>query len=813
MYMRVLGLLVLLSMEMQVPAQQFAGSLKLTILNETGQPLPQATVVLLKPDSSFVKTGVSDSAGIVLFTAFPPGIYRVQARHTGFKTVTTSLLDFSAGVNTPVAVTLKTEGTVMEDVTVTAKRPGIRFLPDKTVINPEASVTNAGASIMEVLEKSPGITVGRDGSISMKGKPQVMVLIDGKQTQLNGAELQAYLSGMNAAQVDVIELIDNPGAKYDAAGNAGIIHIKTKKNKQKGFNGSLNAGIGQGYLFKLNNSLNANYRAGKLNVYVNYSMRGGGERMWMYALRKYFNTAGADSLLLRQPNVNRSRINAHNIKAGIDFFATGKTTLGLAFTGNSNVRRISSYSTIDWMTPAYVIDSTIITSGTRNIEFKRNGINLNLRHSFNAESELLADFEYNRFGVTGDQQFETHLYAPGSTVFITQGIIPSDLDIYTAKLDYSQRVKKVLWEAGLKTARTKTDNIAAYSFYDGLTWQADPGRSNHFLYDEKIHAVYGSADMQAGKWHWQAGLRFEYTGYTANQLGNTVIKDSAFENNYRSLFPSGFVSYDADSSNTFTIRFGRRIDRPQFQNLNPFLVTINKYTFEGGNPFIRPQYTWNIDLQHSWKQVLTTSLSYSYLKDYFSQIFVLDSGSGNTNKNIMIYTRGNVGRFQSMGASASLQLPVTNWWNLNTSVVFTRKIIEGVVYKPIKATVNQVNISLNSQFQLGRGWVGEISGYYLSNSQIDLQETLTPQGEAGFGLSKQVLKGRGSVRLAVRDVFYTQNYSGYSRFQNSDEPFEVKWDSRVARLSFTWRFGKAMKPVKRSGGAASEETERVGSGN
>jgi iron complex outermembrane recepter protein len=787
-------------------------SVRITIFSETRVPLAAASAELLNADSSVLKVAVADSAGIAAFTGLEPGLYFVRIRHSGHRLQITrpiSLVNDSFYTET---VILLPQETLLQDVTVTGKKPLVRFLPDKTVINPEAAITNAGATVMDVLEKSPGITIGKDGTITMKGKPQVMVLIDGRQTQLNGAELQAYLSGMNAAQVDVIELIENPGARYDAAGNAGIINIKTKKNKQKGFNGSLSVALGQGYLFKNNNSLNLNYRIGKFNFYTNYSNRFAGERMDMYALRKYFNTAGADSLLLQQPNITRTRHNTHSIKAGVDFMTSAKTTLGLSFTGNLNKRRISSFSTIDWMSPLNVIDSTILTSGTRNIDFERAGFNVNARHSFNATSEVLVDFDYIRFGITGDQYFETQLSAPGSTVFANQGSIPSSLDITTAKLDYSKRFKKIVWEAGLKTAHTNTDNRAGYSFFDGTGWQADLSRSNHFLYDEKIHSVYSSLDAEQGKWHWQAGLRYELTSYKANQLGNAVIKDSAFEKNYGSLFPSAFVSYNADSSHTFTLRAGRRIDRPQFQNLNPFIVTINKYTFEGGNPFIRPQYTWNLELLHTYKEKLTTGISYSYLSDYFSQLFIIDSNSSNVNKNIIIYTRGNVGRFQTIGLSASLQQPVTSWWNLTAQVVYNHKIIEGVVWAPVKAIVNQVNININNQFQLGKGWAAELSGYYLSNSQIDLQETLTPQGEMGAGLSKQVLKGRGSLRLAVRDLFYTQNYSGYSKFQNSDEPFKIKWDSRVVRLSFNWRFGKAMKAVKRSGGGAVEEAERVGSG-
>ena len=781
-------------------------------MTETRTNLHDATVTLLTHDSSVVKNLFTDASGTALFNRLEAANYIIRVRLLGFKDYSSAidLLSKNEHVDTVIMVA---EHVMLQDVTVTSKKPLIQFLPDKTVINVEASITNAGTTVMEVLEKSPGIIVGRDGTINMKGKPSVMVLIDGKQTLLSGAELQAYLSGLSSSQVETIELIDNPGAKYDAAGNAGIINIRTKTIKQRGFNGSLSLSMGQGFYSKSNNSVNLNYRNGKFNVFTNYGVRLGYEKMNLYALRKYFDTNGNDSLLLEQPNFTKTKITSHNLKTGVDFFAGKKTTIGAVFTGNLTDRNIISESSIDWMSPSYEIDSTINTWGTRNIHFQRAGVNLNAKHNIDNNTELLADVDFIKFNIAADQDFQTQIDAPGSIVLANKGDLPSELNIFTAKLDYSKRSKNLLWEAGVKTARTNTDNLTQYYFYDGNTWQDDLSRSNHFLYDERIHSAYGSLDAEKSKWHWRAGLRYELTNYKANQLGNTVIKDSAFQKKYGSLFPSGFASYNIDSNNSITLRFGRRIDRPQFQNLNPFLVTINKYTFEGGNPFIKPQYTWNIEMIHTYKQMLSTAVSYSYLKDYFSQIFIIDSNSSNVNKNIIIYTRGNVGTFHNIGLTVSFQLPVTKWWNVTSVVIYNHKIIKGVVWAPIKVAIDQVNVSLNNQFRFKNGWAAEITGYYLSKSQIDLQEYLTPQGEAGAGISKQILKNKGTLRLNIRDIFYTQNYSGYSTFQNSDEPFKIKWDSRVIRLTFNWRFGKAMKAIKRSGGGSDEETNRVGTGN
>lgn len=794
-------------------AQSQGKTARIIVVTEQQKPFSGANVQLLNTDSTLIKLQVSDKSGVAEFNNLSANNYLVQVSHTGFQPVIIDIKNLQQNGGLDRVVILSPATGMLNNVSVTTKKQFIEFAPDKTVVNVDAGITNAGTSVMDVLEKSPGVTVGRDGTISMKGKPQVMVLIDGKQTQLSGADLQTYLSGISASQIDVIELIDNPGAKYDASGNSGIINIKTKKLRQIGFNGSLSVSLGHGFYAKSNNSLILNYRNGRVNVFINYGKGLVREMMKMYTLRKYFDQNRNDSLLLQQPNKTKTKISADNIKAGLDFFVSNNTTIGLAFTGAYSDRRTSSVSTIDWMTPDFIIDSTINTWGSRFVDFRRSGVNVYGNHTFSNKDVLSMDVDLISFKINGGQFFETQLSIPGSITYATNGDVPSTLDIFTAKLDYTKRFKQYLWEGGMKTAHTKTNNLAEYSFNNGQGWFDDLSRSNHFLYDERISSVYSSLSTDAKKWQFQGGLRYENTSYKANQLGNAVVKDSAFKKEYGNLFPSAFITYHADSSNSFTFRFGRRIDRPQFQHLNPFIITINKYTFEGGNPYIMPQFTWNFELVHNFKQLISTGISYSYLRDYFSQIFVIDSNSSNVNKNVIIYTRGNVGSFKSFGATVTLQLPVTKWWSLTSVAVYTHKIIKGVVWEPIEARVHQLNISANNQFQFKKGWTAELSGYFQSNSQIDLQESLTPRGEMGFGVSKQIMKGKGTLRLNVRDILYTQNYSGYSLFQNSDEPFKVKWDSRVARISFTWRFGKAMKAVKRSSGGATEETERVGTGN
>ncbi len=809
--MRTAILLLLLTVFYCQVIAQDKRTIRITVLNEQKNTLPGSTVYLLGADSVAIRSAAAGLSGVFEFTDVNAGKYLIKASQAGYNNGYSALIDMEKNVSFSTIITLTAKNNQLNEVTVVSKKPAIQFLADKTVINPEATISNAGATVMDVLEKSPGITVNKDGSIIMKGKPSVTVLIDGKLTQLSGADLQAYLSGIPASQIDVVELIENPGAKYDASGNAGIINIKMKANKVKGFNGSLNLSAGKGVYNKTGNSLNLNYRNGKLNWFLNYGQRASNEFQEIWTLRRYVNRNNQDSALLEQPNFGKNLQVGQNIKTGFDLFLNKKTTLGLVFTGGIFNRRAKSYSDIKWMDPNYKLDSTISTSGENNRKFNRGGVNINGKFKLNESSELAADLDYVSFNINGDQQYQTQLIAPGSDVLFTKGNIPSRLKIFTAKFDYTKRYKKLVLETGLKTAYNKTDNLAEYYLQTNSNgWQPDLSRSNHFLYNESISAAYASVDADKGKWHWQAGLRYEYTFYKARQLGNALVKDSAFTNNYGSLFPTAFASYQVDSNNSITFRAGRRIDRPPFQQLNPFLTILNKYTFEGGNPFIRPQYTWNIAVAHTYKQMLTTEFSYSYLKDYFSQIFIIDSNSSNVNKNIIIYTRGNVGSFQNFGITETFQYPLAKWWNITAVAVYNYKIIKGVVWAPLEARISQLNMSINNQFQFKKGWSFELSGYYQTRSQIDLQEWLEPQGEMNIGVAKQILQKKGTLRLSIRDLTYFQNYSGYSTFQNSVEPFTIKWDSRVVRMSFSWRFGKTMKAVSRSEGGAADEINRVG---
>ena len=704
------------------------------------------------------------------------------------------------GAQTPAADTLST-------ITVRGRPLPFRQLPGKMIVNVDAGITNAGATVMEVLEKSPGISISKDGSISLKGRPNVLVLLDGKPAYVSGTDLVTLLNGMSAAQIDQIEIMDNPPAGYDAAGSAGVINIKTKKSRQQGFNGSVSLSYGQGRYAKTNNSLVLNYRTGKWNTYLTYSINANRNFTDMYALRRYFQTDGKTlTALLDQPSYFRADSYTHTLKSGVDYFISPKTTVGVGLTGLLLDKDSRSTGDARWKDAAGVTDSVIDTKSDNKTHWKSGGVNFNWRTVFDASRELTADIDWLVYHLGNEQSFQNTLSGPGGYTEFIQGNLPSDLHIFSAKVDYAQALfGKARLTAGWKTSHVTTDNVADYLYKKDSGWVQDLGKTNHFLYTENIQALYGNLEEKAGRWEMQAGLRYEHTGYAANQLGNAVRKDSAFSRGYNDLFPTAVLTYKLDSQHVFTLNAGRRIDRPAFQKLNPFVFVINKYTLYEGNPYYRPQYTWNMELSHEYKDILITTLGYSVTKDYFSQIFFTDSNG------TIIYTEGNLRKMENLSLSVSGQLSPLPFWSLNLQANLDYKKLEGTVWNDRKARMLQITLNMNNQFRFKKGWAAELSGFF-TGKELELQEITDPTGQLSVGVSKQVFRNRGAIKLNFRDVFYTQAMKGLTTFQQANEYFKLTRDTRVCTISFTYRLGKPLKTNPARQGGASDEIKRITSG-
>lgn len=815
---KIISLLLIITCSLLSQAQTTNGKITGRVIDGNQKVIESATITLIKAaDSSIAKMGAAGKDGSFEFEGIAEGMYRVLVSAIGHKKSYSDAFEINT---TNISVSLKTIELIpvskdLAAVTVTGRKPLIEQHIDRTVINVEAAVSNVGATALEVLEKSPGITVDKDGSISLKGKQGVQVFIDGKPSYLSGTDLVNLLKNMNANQLDQIEIMTNPPAKYDAAGNSGIINIKTKKNKTKGFNGSATAGYSQGVYARTNESLNLNYRNGSYNAFMNYSFNKNNGFQELDIHRTYRETDGktVKALFDQVAFMPNSNIN-NNLKFGMDFFVSKKTTLGFVATGFLNPENHRNYNTSYLKDANNEIDSIVKSTSTDKNKWKNAGVNLNFRHQLDSTGrELTADLDYSKYSSSDNQYFMNASFTPdwakkGETDL--KSILPVAINIYSGKLDYTHPLKKeARLEAGIKSSYVNTDNAANYFNVIGGADEVDYDKTNRFQYKENINAAYINYNKQFKKFGVQAGLRFENTNYNGHQLGNAQRPDldSSFTKTYNNLFPTVFVSYNASKNNQFGLSVGRRIDRPAYQDLNPFLFFLDNYTYQAGNPFLQPQYTNNVELSHTFKGFLITTVNYSRTKNFFTETFEQKDYA-------TIVRQGNIGVRQNAGISISAQVPFTKWWSGSLYGNYNYNYFNGILYgEQLKISGSNVLFNVNNQFSFSKGWSAELSGFYRTKG-IEGQVLIMPLGQASAGVSKQVLKGKGSVRVNIRDIFHTNQAKGTIDFQQTEAQFKNIRDTRVAGISFTYRFGKPLKGLQnnRKKGGADDEQNRVKAG-
>jgi hypothetical protein len=798
---------------------QTAANIHGSVSEEGRTPLEAASIALTKDgDSTAFKMGQSDRSGRFVFESVPAGHYHLFVTAVGHESFSGSSFTVTAGkknLELP-AIVLKKENNELQAVAVVGKKSFIEQKTDRMVVNVDASPANAGSTAMDVLEKTPGVSVDKDGNISLKGKQGVTVMIDDKPTYMTAAQLASYLNNLPASALDQIEVMTNPSAKYDAAGNSGIINIKTKKNKARGFNGSLTLTHTQSRYAKPGGSLNLNYRTGKTNFFFN-----GGFNRWkgwhdLDINRNYLNVGDKQiNSIFTQHTHMQYTSPSFNFKTGMDYFMDDKTTLGFVLSGYQSDDKNESQSYITLKDAHNVPDSLVNTFGNINGRWQNISVNLNFRRKFDSlGTELTADADYVRYNSKNSQYYINDTYDPDMNPVsqtLLSGDLPSVINIYTFKTDFTHPFQKDFkLEAGLKTSYVATDNQANYYNIESNVYVPDSSKSNYFVYHENINAGYINLTKKYRKWNFQAGLRVENTNYSGHQFGNrytAVSHDSSFTRSYVSAFPTVFVSYQLNEKNQFTANFGRRIDRPDYGDLNPFLFFLDQYTYQSGNPYLQPQYTTNFEISHTYHNALTTTLNYSNTRNFFSETFEQQDHA-------TIVRNGNIGRRENAGASVSLHLPVTKWWTTILYANVNYNHFSGMLYGEnldVSATTFMGN--LNNQFSFGKGWNAELSGWYRS-AGIEGQVLIRPMGQASAALVKKILKDKGSVKLGIRDIFYTQQAKGKIDFQQTQATFHNTRDSRQVSLTFTYRFGKPIQGQQnnRHTGGASEEANRVKTG-
>ncbi|WP_317046645.1 outer membrane beta-barrel protein [Mucilaginibacter gotjawali] len=792
---------------------QTGGKITGSVLDEAKKPLDGATVILLlAKDSTVISSQLVNRDGSFAFQNLKDNTYLIRATYIGYKNYQGSNVVVSGQkpVDLPAFI-LTAAGKTLNEVAVTAKKSFIQQKIDRTVVNVGALISNTGTNALEVLQKTPGVQVDADGNITFKGKSGVMVMIDDKPTYLSAANLATYLRSLPASSLDQIELMDNPPAKYDAAGNAGVINIKTKKNTIKGFHAVLGGNYAQGFYGRNSENANLNYRTGKVNLFANLAYDE--EHTWrrLEIDRDYLDANGNRTSSLKDISYFRPTNYNTNIKAGIDFYASPKTTWGIVYTGDISRDHDNSpvYSLLYGQNGG--LDSTITTLNTSRNKFGSNGINLNYTHKFDSLGrELTFDLDYIRDISGGNQLFVNNSYLPDGTLTNSTTLnddLPSTINIYSAKADYAHPLKgKAKLEAGIKSSYVNTDNAANYfNVVNGVN-TIDYSKTNRFLYKENINAAYVNFNKNFGRFAIQTGLRVENTNGDGHQLGNAQRADSSFVNHYTDLFPTAYFSYNLDTAghNVLVASYGRRVGRPNYGSLNPFTFFVDEFTQFSGNPFLKPQFTDNYKLAYSFRSLFTIALAYNYTADVQGETI-------HRNGDVFISTQGNIGQQKTLDLSVNTNFQPTKWWSVNLYAEVYKNTYQGAFYT---GYLNQSQVTVsgngNNQFTLSPTWSAELSGFFDTGGTYGQFVTL-PKGMLNAAIQKKIWNNKATIKLTMQNILQSFSPSGtITNIADARASFHNTLDTQVARLAFTYSFGKsANTPQKRETGGADSEQSRA----
>ena len=795
-------------LSINVKAQQISGITQ----DDQGKPLAGSSISLKKSkDSAVIKLAVSNPAGNYAFTGVPAGAYFISVSHIGYAPRNSVLFETKEDSLTRVpAISLTRISADLKEVVVTSQKPPVEVKADKIILNVEGSINAVGQDALELLRKSPGVTVDKDNNLSLSGKNGVQIYIDGKPTPLSGNDLSEYLKTIQSASIESIEIISNPGARYEAAGNAGIINIKLKKNRSFGTNGSVNAGYNIGTYSKYNGGFSLNHRDRNINVFGNYSYNHNPIEYISGLHREQLDT------LFDQHSTIKNTNNSHNFKAGLDYFVNKKSTLGLMVNGtfSDNSFRTNSSTPISYI-PTGQLDRVLIANNRSNGRRDNTNVNGNYRYADTSGHELNVDADYGAYWITNNQWQPNVYYDPAGKPLdsITYNMLsPSTIRIYSGKLDYEQNLLQGRLGFGFKIAYVTSGNNFEQYDITGSNRIKDTLNSNNFDYKENINAVYGNYNRTGKGWVIQAGLRIENTnakgtstGYKLDDNNHYVGYDSGLDHHYVDFFPSGAITYNRNPMKQWSLNYSRRIDRPAYQDLNPFEFKLDEYTFQKGNTQLRPQYTNSIGLTYTYQYKLTTTLNYSHVKDVFTQL--LDT----VDKSKAFLTKQNLAT-QDI-TSLNISYPFQYRWysvfaNLNTYYsLYKANFGTG---RTVDVNVFSANVYAQQTAKLGKGWTGEVSGTYSSPSIWQGTFKTNTIWSVDGGLSKTLFKGQGTIKASVSDIFNTLHWSGSSNFAGQYIRIKGSFESRQLKLYFTYRFGNSqVKAARQHKTGAEDENKRV----
>lgn len=787
------------------------------LIDNTQSAIPYANVVIYDEADNIIKVATTDETGKFVFYSITSGKYKLVASFVGFGNYTNENLIIEDGKSLDLGkITLISGAVELETATVTAKRALVEIKPDRTVFNVQGTINSVGDNGLGLLRKAPGVLVDNNDNITVLGRSGVLVYVDGKRLPLSGDELKSYLEGLTAEQIDRMDIITNPGAKYEAEGNAGIIDIRLKKDKNLGSNGSINSTVSQGKKFRYNLGSTGNYRNKVLNTFGSLGYNGGTRLHEMYFINHQ------NQLILDEENITNREFEGYNYRWGTDFFIAKDHTIGFLISGGNNTSDVfnDNKSNISKAETPDLIDSVLVANNVSDKLNKQNTYNLNYVYNPGKKSSLNIDLDFGKYRNTNLPFQPNRYYNDTESTLLTENITryetSSVIDIYTAKLDYEIELPVGRLGLGGKFSQVNTDN--EFLFFNEPNLDNTGGilndqRSNQFDYNEQVMAGYANlAGSISKKLNYSAGLRIENTDAEGIlEAFDPSLNEDPVIFNYISYFPSAGLTFTPSRIYSWSLNYGKRINRPDYNVLNPFEEQLSELSFSKGNPFLNPEIVNNLELGLTYKYMYNFKLAYSRTTDQITRLI----GPDNRDPRAGFISWANLSTQTVVSFNAALPFQFNPWWSafLNLSTSYIDNQADYGSEGSVDLQAFSYNLYQQSTFQIGRGYSAEISGWYSGPGVWGGVFEYNSNYSLNFGLQKKFFNNNLNVKLSAQDVTYQSGWDGVSEFNGLIGEGMGNWDSRFVSLSLNYKLGNNnVKSRKRKTGIESE-SKRVGNGN
>lgn len=775
------------------------------VVNEEAKPILSASAIALRTNSKKDIQTKTDHLGRFTLHCPSVGPYQLTISSVGYQVYkanleVTNIIDLDTITLVPVAHAL-------EEVEIKGSPKVLEINGGTITYNVDRTIGGQDVSALEALKKAPGVHVENESNITLNGKSGVQILLDGKQTYLSGKELTDLLKSISSNTIKSIEVINSPTARFDAAGAAGIINIITKKNQTKGINGSMTTGLAYGISAKQMQNMGISYRRDRWNIYGNYNHTLGNYN-YEYGTNRKQNGRSYDS---HTDDIDKRQKMSSQI--GADYTINAKNTIGFLANGNFIFGGGITDTKTDIRTlPSSVVDHSLDAindyygQGTSRYNF-----NLNYKYEDTSGHVLNIDADYGLFD-KWNKNLQSNTYRDRHGAVMSDSLYRTlngiDIDLKGAKIDYSSNLWGGKFETGVKYSTISSANDSKFYHVIKESDSLDNRRTNDFHYNERIFGAYLDYKRTLHKWSFQTGLRMELSNSTGRLLfveGNQK-QDSEIKRDFKNLFPFFSVSLRPNVDHSISLSYAKRIERPAYQDLNPFVYLLDELSFWQGNPFLNPELTQRFTLLYSRKSNTVISLNYAYTDQFNARV----TDTVDTEKIVMINKNIGTQKHWSLSLTQSLK-PITGWdvtfnglaYHIHNNVSFDQ-------YRNLNLKQLAGRVNIQQTFQLPAQFKAEIAATYNTRRLSGANTLSRAYGQVDIAIQKNLLKDKASLRLAVSDIYkgnisrYTQDFPG---FESQSYGY---YESRQARLSFTYRFSKGASKDQRSRKSALEsETGRI----